>query len=388
MKKNTLAIFGAEPAFPTGTFGRQFEMESVKQAVTRSLETGQWSQYDGDFTEELKSALSRAFDCQQVMLCCSGTIAVELALRGASVRQEDEVILAGYDFPGNFRAIEAIGAMPVLVDVVPEGWVMDPSQIASAFSDKTKAIVVSHLHGQTADIQRIREIVDKQNERSDQTIRIVEDVCQSAGGRIHDRPLGTLGDVSVLSFGGSKLLSAGRGGAVLTNDESMIQRIKVFAERGNDAFPFSQLQAAVLTPQVEHLAAFTQQRFHAIQQWATFVNQWNHAELRLGVDLEEGQLPAFYKIPFRLAQTQQGWTRDQLVSAAEAEGIPIGIGFRGFINRSRRRCRKPLPLDNCRAAIEQTVLLHHGVLDADEQLWSQLIETLDSILEVDVAAEE
>ena len=72
--------------------------------------------------------------------------------------------------------------------------------------------------------------------------------------------LGTFGDVATFSFGGSKLLSAGRGGAVLSNDEAIIQRAKIFAHRGNDAFPLSQIQAALLLPQLDLLHARNQQR--------------------------------------------------------------------------------------------------------------------------------
>ena len=73
------------------------------------------------------------------LLCCSGTVAVELALRGVGVSAGDEVVLAAYDFPGNFRAIEAIGATPVLIDVQTDGWVVEPNDIAQALSEKTKS---------------------------------------------------------------------------------------------------------------------------------------------------------------------------------------------------------------------------------------------------------
>ena len=92
------------------------------------------------------------------MLLSSGTVAVEVALRAVDVQPGSEVILAAYDFPGNFRAIEAIGARPVIVDVVENGWVLDADQVAEAIGPETRAIIASHLHGQVADCPRLLEL--------------------------------------------------------------------------------------------------------------------------------------------------------------------------------------------------------------------------------------
>src|SRR5262249_4920495 len=154
-----------------------------------------------------------------------------------------------YDFPGNFRAIEAIGARPVLVDLAAGAWTLDVEQVLAAISSQTKAIIVSHLHGSLADMRRLREIADERG------LAVVEDACQVPGARVEGKAAGSWGDCGVFSFGGSKLLTAGRGGAVVTNRDEVVQRIKIYCERGNDAFPMSELQAAVLEPQIPLLAA-------------------------------------------------------------------------------------------------------------------------------------
>ena len=142
---------------PAGRFPWPIVSDEIKSNVDQALADGSWGQYDGRWTDELTVKLQQEFKSQQVTLCSSGTVAVELALRGAGVKPGDEVILAGYDFPGNFRAIEAIGAKPVLVDVVEDGWVIDANHVQAALSDLTSAIIVSHLHGQVADIGSIRQ---------------------------------------------------------------------------------------------------------------------------------------------------------------------------------------------------------------------------------------
>lgn len=360
MSKEILAIDGGPPALDSPAPQWPVTTDAIRAAVLQSLDDGSWGQYDSPWTELLIEKLKTTFQTDATMLCSSGTVAVELVLRGSGVKIEDEVILAGYDFPGNFRAIEAIGARPVLVDVVENGWVLDAEQIEEACSDKTAAIIVSHLHGQIADMPRIRSIAKSVSDKSDRKISIIEDACQVPGGKLGGQPLGTFGDVATLSFGGSKLLSAGRGGAVLTNDPDILQRAKIYANRGNDAFPFSQLQAAVLCPQLETLLPLTENR-NSAAMWLIDATEKLTDLIGLRQVVADAS-PAYYKLPWLLKDRTPGWSRLEFIHAMQAEGVPIGEGFRGFLRRSPRRCRKIGTLVNSQIAAQQTVLLHHPIL--------------------------
>lgn len=356
MSEHQLALHGGPPTIPEGPPSWPRTTREIENSVSEALSDGSWGKYESRWTQNLIEKLAAQFQSEHVVLCSSGTIAVELALRGVGVRADDEVILAGYDFPGNFRAIEEIGALPVLVDVIQDGWIIDPTAVSDSISKKTKAIVVSHLHGQIADIAAIRAALEGT------TIAIVEDACQSPGGFVEAEPLGSRGDVGVLSFGGSKLLSAGRGGAVLTNDADIFQRAKIFANRGNDAFPLSQLQAAALLPQLDELQSHTQRRHENVNRLVELTENLKRL-MSLQQSVEREILPAYYKVPWLLANpTQGGWTRDEFIQAIQAEGIAIDSAFRGFTRRSPRRCRKNGSLVNSQIAAQQTVLLHHPVL--------------------------
>ncbi len=353
--------------------------EAIRAAVLLAIEDGSWGQYESRWTEQLTEKLGSFHSISETtystMLCSSGTIAVELALRGVDVKPDDEVILAGYDFPGNFRAIESIGARPVLADVVSNGWVLDPDQVAEAITEKTSAVIVSHLHGQTAKIEAIRSVADSAS--SAKKISIVEDVCQVPGGQLNGKPLGTFGDVSAFSFGGSKLLSAGRGGAIMSTDAGILQRAKIYAQRGNDAFPLSQLQAAVLMPQLDTLKAMTQTRY-SNASW--LIKNTKSLDVLVGLEqVVPDTLPAFYKLPWLLQDRTPGWTRAEFVQALIAEGLSIGEGFRGFLRRSPRRCRKVGTLVNCQIAAQQTVVLHHPIL---LQTQEQISKVADAIAKV------
>lgn len=349
---------------------------SIRDNLLNSLDDGSWGLYEGHWTSRLVEMLADHFQCQHVLACSSGTIAVELALRGLLVGPGDEVIMAGYDFPGNFRAIEAIGAFPVLVDVVPDGWVIDPTQIEEAVTEKTRAIVVSHLHGQIADMNKIRDIVSRHHEKSENRISIVEDVCQTPGASLRGRPLGTFGDVAALSFGGSKLLSAGRGGAVFTRSAEILQRAKIFNSRGNEAFPLSQLQAAVLLPQLEQLNESTIERGQAA---AELIAATQDIEILSGLSQVVDSYSAnemvtdYYKLPWLLKDRTNGWSRSDFIAAVQAEGLPIDVGFRGFLRRSPRRCRRIGILVNSQVAAQQTLLLHHPILRLDAENKTEMI---------------
>jgi len=172
----------------------------------------------------------------------------------------------------------------------------------------------------------------------------------------------------VLSFGGSKLLTAGRGGAVITSREDVLQRIKIYCERGNNAFPLSELQAAVLAPQIAEIEAVNEQRRQAVQSLlVSCADLAGMTPLRIADDPENR--PAFYKLPWLLHGNSDACEkpdfeeiRRRFNAAMQAEGVAMDEGFRGFARRTGQRCRTVGELPNARRAAAQTVILHHPVL--------------------------
>ncbi len=333
--------------------------EAVREALERAWADGSWGRYHAEHTDRLAAELARLHAVEFVTLCPSGTFAVELALRALKVGEGDEVILAGYDFPGNFRAIEATGARPVLVDLAPGSWRLDPHEIPPAIGPRTKALIVSHLHGELVDMASVCDVVRGGA------------VCgrrrlSGPWGKDCWAVRGSWGHVGVLSFGGSKLITAGRGGAILTSDAELHQRAKVFCQRGNDAFPLSQLQAAVLLPQLSRLEEHNQRRRRAVARLLAQTAQL--PGLRpLATSTEDA---VFYKLPWHYVASELGErSRDEFVHALQAEGVQTGSGFRGFVRRTARRCRKVGELPHSQRAVNTTLLLHHPILlESDERL--------------------
>ncbi len=344
--------------------------EEVIAALEAAYRDGSWGRYHGPHGEGLVEDLRAQFACDYALLCSSGTIGVELALRGCGVQAGDEVVLAGYDFSGNFRAVEAVGARPVLVDVELESWCLDTKALAEVWRERVKAVIVSHLHGGLA---KMPEIMQLARERG---WAVVEDACQQPGATLEGRPVGSWGDVGVLSFGGSKLLTAGRGGAVLTSNAQIHQRVKVFAERGNWAFPLSELQAAVLRPQLAKLKGRNRKRrgqVAIILEATAGLGEWLRPIAR-----RANTEPAYYKLAWSLIPAEgDPHLREELIAMLQAVGVPIDVGFRGFTRRSARRCEKIGSLEHSERLSQSTLLLHHPVLLEEKKTAQQVGQALD-----------
>jgi dTDP-4-amino-4,6-dideoxygalactose transaminase len=201
----------------------------------------------------------------------SGTSALHLALLAAGVGRGDEVITVPYTFVATVAAIEYAGATPVLVDVEPDYWTMDPAKFEAAITPRTKAVIPVHLYGQPADMDPILEIARRKG------IAVIEDACQAHGSEYKGRRCGSMGDFGCFSFYPGKNLGAyGEGGAVVTNRPEMAKQLRLLRAWGEEvryehkfrAFNYRMdgVQGAVLGVKLRHLEAWTEaRRAHAAE---------------------------------------------------------------------------------------------------------------------------
>lgn len=367
------AILGGKPIRPEGPPAWPPAWEEVARAVKQSLDDGGWGLYHGPNSRLLTERLTSYHDVEFVELCCSGTFAIELALRALQIGPGDEVILAGYDFIGNFNDIIAVGARPVLIDLDPDNWNLNPELIGEAIGPNTRAVLVSHLHGGVVPMKRVVEIAREHG------LRIIEDACQMPGALIEGRKAGTWGDAGVISFGGSKLLSAGRGGALLTSSPEIRQRAQVYCNRGNHAYPLSELQATVLLPQMERLDDRNRERLMSVSKLAEDLRPISG--LRLLDNRGSSVFPGYYKLGFQYEPNGfDGLSREMFVRAARAEGIEFNAGFRAFhLCRSSRRFRKVGELPLATIADANMLVLHHPALLGGDEAIDQIARSVKRI---------
>jgi perosamine synthetase len=341
----------------------------IEAAARQSIVSGDWGQYDSVACESLEERLMETFQTAAAKLCCSGTAALEIALRASQIGAGDEVIVAAYDYPGNFRTIELLGARPVLIDVGPDSLGIDPNQLEQAAGDQVRAVVASHLCGTAADVARLRQCCD------DRGWILIEDACQVTGMEIDGRRAGSFGHFATLSFGGSKLISAGNGGALLVNSQRLAARLGALLDRPGDTFPLAPLQAAVIEPQFDRLDEMNRFRRETVDFIEREVNQ-RLSRWRWQSRNRENVSPAFYKITWT-AETHEH--RQRIIAAAQQEGLPVGAGFRSMSRCSERRCGKPVPTVRSDQLSETLFVLDHRALLVESSRHDQLAECLQKI---------
>ena len=333
-----------------------FPDEGVRAALIAAIADGSWGKYHGPAVPALESALAIFHEVPHVLTCASGTLAGEAALRAVGVQAGDEVILAAYEYEANFLNVHAIGARPVLVDVDPRNAQLDPEQIEHAISPLTKAIFVSHLHGGLVTMSRVRAITDQHG------LPLIEDAAQATGALVEGKRAGSWGDAGILSFGGSKLLSAGRGGAILFRRPDVYQRARLWLSRGVQQWAvLSELQAAVLLPQLASLPERTEHRARQVRLLQEKIRDL--PGLSLFEQSTADSLPAYYKVGFFLDEHAFGFDRETFCQALRAEGIAFDPGFRALhIGRGPSRFRAVGDLLGAQKAHDRVVMLHHPVL--------------------------
>jgi len=172
----------------------------------------------------------------------SGTAAIHLALIILGIKPGDEVIASSFTFSATVNPIVYTGAIPVLIDSEPHTWNMDPDLLEKAIIDrrsgnsgrKVKAIIVVHLYGMPANIERIMEIANNYE------IPVIEDAAEALGSKFRGTQVGTFGKAGILSFNGNKIITTSGGGALISNDKEIIDRARFLATQARDKAPHYQ----------------------------------------------------------------------------------------------------------------------------------------------------
>ena len=372
---NLPALLGGTPIRPQGPFAWPPTDPEIGEVLQQAYREGWWGKYQAGRCDQLEALLREYHQVEHVLLCGSGNYAVELGLRALQLGPGDEVVLADYDYPGNFLSIHAVGATPVLIDIEPRSWQLSVDAVREAIGPKTKAILASHLHGGRVPMAQLTALA------SENGLLVLEDAAQVPGALVQGRRAGTWGQAGILSFGGSKLLTAGRGGALLTRHADVAQRARSHLLRaGNIVCPMTELQAALLIPQLKRLDERNAQRWSNVQALCQALAVV--PGVLPFVSADEVALPAFYKLGFQFDASAFGLSRDLLIRALRAEGFAIDEGFApAHQTRSPKRFRQGSALNEADRAGRGCVMLHHPLLLETEDKVCQLAQAWRSIHE-------
>ncbi len=205
-------------------------------AFARSLMTREFFKINGagqevlHFEEELKAVVG----CEHILTMTSGFAALTSALIGMGVGPGDEVIVPGYTYIASALAVTAVGAIPVIAEI-DETMTLDAADVEKKISKATKVIMPVHIQGFPANMDALKAVANKYG------LKILEDSCQADGGMYKGQYLGTIGDAGAFSFNFFKVITAGEGGALLTNDRTIFERALIYHDASAVAFFGDQL---------------------------------------------------------------------------------------------------------------------------------------------------
>jgi dTDP-4-amino-4,6-dideoxygalactose transaminase len=329
-----LAIRGGAPVrakeYPAWPIWDQREID----AVSNVIRSGRWGGYPepGPHAAAFAAAFAEFQGAKHGICMANGTITMIVALRAAGIQLGDEVIVPAYTFAATAYAPLEAGAVPVIVDIDPSNYCMDPRAVEAAITPRTRAIMPVHVGSLMADMDAIMEIARRHN------LVVIEDCAHAHGARWRDRGAGSIGDFGSFSMQSSKLLTSGEGGIVLTNDDDYAEACHSLIDCGRPKDPerkryrlganlrLSELQAAILEVGLTRLPEQAAAR------------EENAAYLEEALSEIPGVRPlrrddrqtrrACFQYIFVIDPAEfGGLTNRQVCQALAAEGIPVSPGY-------------------------------------------------------------
>jgi len=202
--------------------------EEVK-AVNAVLKGGQLTssaRHGGKNVQEFEKLVSSFVKSKFVVAVNSGTAALQAALYALDIKKGDEVLLPSFTFVATANAVVSVGAKPVFVDVLKENYTLDPDDLRKKITKKSKAVIPVHLYGNVAFMDQITEIVNRHD------LRIIEDAAQSLGSTFRNKHTGTFSDLGCYSLYPAKVVTAGEGGFIVTDNERLYKKLQMIRNHG------------------------------------------------------------------------------------------------------------------------------------------------------------
>ena len=286
---------------------------------------------NGPIVKEFQNNLQSYIDVKHVIPCANGTDALQIALMALELKSGDEVITTNFSFASTIEVILLLGLKPVVVDIDPKTFNIDPSLIQDKITDKTKAIIPVHLYGQSCRMEEILEIANKNN------LHIIEDNAQALGSKYkfansQKQMSGSIGDIATTSFFPSKNLGCyGDGGAIFTNSDNLAYKMRGIVNHGmyeryyHDEIGVNSrldsIQAAILNVKLKYLDKYNKRRQEAANQYNAAFENIDQIE----VPFIESDIDShvFHQYTLKIINGK----RDELADHLLKNNIPFGIYY-------------------------------------------------------------
>ena len=314
------------------------------QAVTEVVRSGRWGgyPYPGPQTARLAKEFAEMQGGGYAVPMINGTVTMEVALRAAGVGWGDEVLVPAYTFQATASAPMAAGAIPVIVDIDPNTYCLDPKAAQKAITPKTKAIIPVHLGSNMVDMDAIMELAEKHN------LIVIEDCAHAHGAKWRGKGAGTIGHFGSFSLQSSKTLTSGEGGILLCKTPELAAKAASVIDCGRPHalgggpedpnglsvmganYRLSELQAALALVGIERFPAQAKRR----EEMAAYMDE-ALSEIK-GVRVmkhdERHTTRSFYRYIFAIDPKDFGIEHDVLCAALDAEGVGCWTGYEAMHN--------------------------------------------------------
>jgi len=326
--------------------------------VSKAIRQKQLSQ--GTFLNKFELGLQKVLDVNHVMTVSSCTTGLQLILSGLNLQTGDEVIVPNFTFPATINTVLQERLQPVLVDIDIETFCMDVDSFKAAIGPKTKAAIVVHAFGHPAAMKEIMKIA------ANVGIYIIEDAACAIGSKIDGRPVGSFGTASAFSFHPRKVLTTGEGGAVVTNDSSLAEKLKVLRSHGGVRgqsymtfikpgfnFRMSDINAALGLAQLPRLSRVIKRRNSAAEQYQLLFANFDKVTTP---KVAKGIQHTFQSYVVLLSPNLD---RDQVIVFLRSKGIETTLGTYALSEQPayRQLAQTPVGLDKSVFAFKHSLAL-------------------------------
>ena len=242
------------------------DKEEIREVTSVLLEKSLTSSSfeGGKRVQQFEHLLSKFVKSKFAIAVNSGTSALQASLYALDIKSGDEVLVPSFTFVATANSVKAVGAKPVFVDILRENYTMDPDDLRKKITKRTKAIIPVHLYGHVAYMEEIIELAKKNN------LKIIEDASQSLGSKFKGKHSGTFSNLGCFSFYGAKVTTSGEGGAIVTDDKNLCEKLKQIRNHGQSKnnlitrlglnLRLSEINAAIAKIQMKKLSLFLMQR--------------------------------------------------------------------------------------------------------------------------------
>jgi len=307
------------PNWPIST---EREVELLREV----LDSGRWGGHS-DFVKRLEREFAGFTHCAHAISAMNGTVTLEMELSAAGVGPGDEVIVPAISFVSTAMAVSRVGATPVFVDIEPLSFNMDPERAAAAVTARTRALIPVHFGGAMADMDRLLPLA------AEHSLVVIEDAAHAHGSEWNGRRAGSLGLAGSFSFQNSKVMTAGEGGMLTSNDAGFAERAWSIMDQGRQPgggwfyhyvlgsnYRMTGLQAAVLLAQLERLQEQICRRTRNAALLRTELA--DVPGLALQAVPRQQNANSWYLLLGRIDAARGGRTRDEFHRELTGQGVP------------------------------------------------------------------